>query len=390
MNPECRTRRCRLSATSRLSLNADVRLQEKKGQDPMKTLILVFACTALLTGTVSAQLPPEVRDQLQETSSLRITEKNLNDIWRVRPSSDDHIAAQYVILDLPMERIGTEMRNVLIDYVRGGKGLVCTFANDTARIVPPDIARNASKTMVADNSFTWLAVSAPGVTHPVLTSVHNVDFEGYFTGNYNVRGGYQIWQNSVMRTLDRDKGTPILGGRTYDGDIPGYACLLYELDAGRVAVFSQPINLLPIIQNPNRLSLHDNLRFAHNLDQWLAGFSVPGAAAFVGGGAARVSSPQAVRDSIILKNGDVISGIIESPHIEIRTSYASLKFDVSDVAHAIVEGGGRNVDSLQLHTGDRLSGMIQTPVIQIKLSTGASVELERDRIKEFRIVPRPE
>jgi len=143
----------------------------------------------------------------------------------------------------------------------------------------------------------------------------------------------------------------------------------------------------PLIK-PERhhLNFYDNNRFAHNLDQWLAGLAVPGAVSVVS--SASAPSSQTMRDTVILRNGDVISGTIISKELKVQTSYASLSFAIPDIAQVIIEGGGRNVDSLQLHSGDRLSGMIQTATIIIELPTGGKVELEKDKIKEIRIVKR--
>ncbi len=138
--------------------------------------------------------------------------------------------------------------------------------------------------------------------------------------------------------------------------------------------------------HPGLLDEYDNERFAVNVDQWLAGFHVPGSAS--PGSAANGTQARPQFDSVVLKNGDNISGTIQNENLEIKTSYASVTFGIEEISRITIEGGGANTDVIVLSNRDRLSGMLQTPLIKVLIPSGTILEIEKDKIKNLVVMPR--
>ena len=88
-------------------------------------------------------------------------------------------------------------------------------------------------------------------------------------------------------------------------------------------------------------------------------------------------------DKIVLKNGDTVSGKIITNQFSVKTSYASLSFNLDQIASISLEGGGQNIESLSLRTGDKLSGSIGPDTITILLSTGQETSIEKEKIKSI-------
>ena len=89
------------------------------------------------------------------------------------------------------------------------------------------------------------------------------------------------------------------------------------------------------------------------------------------------------QDSISLKNGDTLTGEVINETISIKTSYATLKLNTSEIEKIIFEYGSNNIDALHLRTGDKLSGVIQDQQITLRLVGGNEMKIDRDKIRNI-------
>ena len=260
---------------------------------------------------------------------------------------------------------------MLQEYVRTGHGLIATIANNTHRVFPQ--ATKLRRYSCNRQSYFHAIVKR---SHPVLTSVRRVQLPG---------DGQQRNINYYIAHVDRIEGIPLL--RKATNDKKGYGVIAFNHGAGRFLIFAQHILRLPIIQNKGYLKDYDNHRFAINVDQWLSGYVVPGSIMKTIHGAASSLHTQ-TRDTVLMKNGDVISGKLVNENFTIKTSYASISIKTNDISRIVIEGGGANLDMVTLLTGDRLSGMLENEQIVVRLPAGAEITMERDKIKEINIVPK--
>ena len=84
----------------------------------------------------------------------------------------------------------------------------------------------------------------------------------------------------------------------------------------------------------------------------------------------------------------MLTGDIQNETFTVKTSYAEISFKRDEISRITLEGGGTNIDVLTLVVGDLLSGVLQNTKVSITLQNGATVEIERDKIKEVVVYPR--
>jgi hypothetical protein len=343
------------------------------------TVALIASLAATTYG-----LPPEVQKALRPTNPLTITEQNRDEIWNLRPGPKQ-LTPGYVILDLPYVKLQSDMVVVLRDYVRSGHGILLTTQNGCNACFADVIGVVAT----GDGSTYRFSASDSMPLHPVLTSTKIVEvLEADQRRDYNGQPQGFLWDHTLLTTTQSDKGTPLLIGPLMgDKKTPTFGAICYEYGSGRILLFGTRLHKLPLSQNASRLDIYDNHRFAVNLDQWLAGFPVPGAAAQSAGPGGTTGGSRA-RDTIVLKNGDVVTGDIQDDTFTIKTSYAEVTFKRQEVTRITLEGGGANMDALVLAVGDRLSGVLQNPQLTIMLQGGGKVDIARDKIKEVVVYPR--
>jgi len=232
-----------------------------------KTLCLLMLLSLAPAGF--AVLAPEVESSLKPTHPLVVTAANLEDLWTLRPATNS-VEAEYVMLDVPFERLSSEMIQVLRDFVARGHGIVMTTHNGSQALFPEAIMLRV--TAPRDEDYVYSAVTEP-TAHAVLSGVRRVQIDKCDRD----RDGIKPWVNSQLVMDAGDKGEPLLGGfNLRDGGAACFGAIAYAHGSGRIAVFAQRADRLPLIQNPRMLKLYDNHRFAANLDQWLAGYAIPG------------------------------------------------------------------------------------------------------------------
>jgi hypothetical protein len=88
-------------------------------------------------------------------------------------------------------------------------------------------------------------------------------------------------------------------------------------------------------------------------------------------------------DQVLLKNGDIITGMVTTEDIQLKTSYATLNFETPKIGFIHFTGADQDIDVVILKIGDRLSGMIEIPNISMRMRSGADVDLDTKKIKSI-------
>jgi hypothetical protein len=353
----------------------------------MKSLAVV---ATLLCGSAALALPPEVKKALRPTNVLVLRESNLDDVWNLRPGPKQ-ITPDYLILDLRHDKLQSDMIRVVREYVGSGHGLLLSASTECHQAFSDVISVETYEPYRSNRTFSP-EKSDNSPVHPILTSVEKVRISFSNTGESCSRC---LWSGSfkmiLLKRKQTDLGQPLLDAGSVDldrDDVPRYAAIGYQYGNGRIVLFGQCIHGLPIVANTRYLRDFDNYRFAVNVDQWLAGFPVPGTAQPAAGVSSGQSGGRAA-DTIVLKNGDVMTGDLKDDAFTIKTSYAEITFKRPEINRITLEGGGANVDVLVLVRGDRLSGMLQNAQVTITLEGGKAVDIARDKIKEIVVAARP-
>lgn len=88
-------------------------------------------------------------------------------------------------------------------------------------------------------------------------------------------------------------------------------------------------------------------------------------------------------DQVLLKNGDIITGMVTTEVVQLKTSYATLSFKTPKIGFIHFDGGDQDIDVVILKIGDRLSGMIEIPTIRVMMRSGADVDLDTEKIQSI-------
>jgi hypothetical protein len=233
----------------------------------MKRILFCVALAAPLSAGFGA-LPPEIEDALVPTRPLVLTASNIEEVWLLRPARGVK-APDYVVVDLPAERLSTEMIQAVRRYVEDGGGLVVT-AHAGGQALLAGVA--SIQTTVPREQDYLLSAVAGDPQHPVLQGVSKAMIEKCDRD----RDGIRPWENSLLVQGEGDKGVGLLGGfNLRDKNTAAFGAMVYALGKGRAVLFAQRMDKLPLLQNPKALRVYDNHRLAANLDQWLSGHEVP-------------------------------------------------------------------------------------------------------------------
>jgi len=92
-----------------------------------------------------------------------------------------------------------------------------------------------------------------------------------------------------------------------------------------------------------------------------------------------------LKDVILMKNNDVLSGDLAIQNIIVQTTYGDLNFDIDKIKKVIFDGNGPGIDVIILVNGDRVSGLIKNSNIKFMLSSGNEIDIPKDRISEISI-----
>jgi hypothetical protein len=88
-------------------------------------------------------------------------------------------------------------------------------------------------------------------------------------------------------------------------------------------------------------------------------------------------------DQILFKKGDLLFGQIKTEDFRLCASYATLTFERTEISHIEFEGGGQNIDTVVLHGGDILSGVIEAPIVEVLTKSGKEISLDKEKIKKL-------
>jgi hypothetical protein len=88
-------------------------------------------------------------------------------------------------------------------------------------------------------------------------------------------------------------------------------------------------------------------------------------------------------DRIILKNGDSLSGQLQTKVFTLKTSYGTFNFEASRIAYIDFDTKGKSVDVVMLKIGDRLSGAVDVKSVKFLLRSGGEANLESEAIKKI-------
>jgi hypothetical protein len=340
-----------------------------------KFILVMLGMAILLVSSWALAVPPELRQQIHETKALLINYENRDVIWDLRPNKNPN-RADYIILELSYDSLESEMVDILREWVRSGKGAIVSTLY-SSEVFFTDEQLKTKSTRSRDSRAT-LRIS-PNTRHPIIYSVKNIRISTALCHGTRC----QVNANVIIRQ-DTSDFIPLL--ETSNGEI-WIAAINYG--AGRIMVFPTYLSNLPCISTNKKLDWYDNERFAINLDQWLAGYPVPGTSSSIVA-ESKYANVTESHDMLKLKNGDTLSGRVLTSSFTLKTSYATLSFKVEEISQITIEGGGSNVDVVVLRIGDRLSGMLQEKIVRIKLPSGAQLNVERDKIKEISFAHRAE
>ena len=96
-----------------------------------------------------------------------------------------------------------------------------------------------------------------------------------------------------------------------------------------------------------------------------------------GGNSLAETSNENMHDSIVMRNGNRVTGQIQDKSLTLKTSYAELRFTMDKIALVSMEGGGSEVDKLELRNGDKLSGTIKNESFTVKLESGSTAVFKK-------------
>ena len=352
----------------------------------MLVLFLTFllgstACSAQSDGKPpdNSTIPPDILRQMDpglvSGQRPKIASVKQEDIFGLRDKP--RLDADLVCFNFDPKALSTAQRNILDAWIRGGHNKIYLLDRDI-------VTYAGVFGLSADEEFAYARWSE---ICPVLRDFTLADH------SVSTDCGHLLWGYCATYAV-RDE--------TADGKFSVHRDYLKDLDTqtARVLVFakSDPSKALcgafPFGRNTvyfhNQLGGSDSRRWYLNFMHFALDLRVPGAAetgASTSGEQGDASRQQ--DDVIVLKNGDKITGEVLNKTFTMKTSYATLTFDREKVDLIVLEGAGFNIDEMVLKAGDKLSGVLQDSKISMKLSSGAEAELDRDKIKEIRILKMP-
>jgi len=86
------------------------------------------------------------------------------------------------------------------------------------------------------------------------------------------------------------------------------------------------------------------------------------------------------RKTVVLKNGDVLTGELKHEQITISTTYAQVPVKLADVDRIVLISGNAPLTKIHMRNGDLLQGVLDTEDIEIAPDLGDPVKIYQDRI----------
>lgn len=340
-----------------------------------KLTIMCLVMMLLNAGLVSAAndadlIPPEVLKQMDPDirSGKRPIFATINqgDIFGLREKPK--FEADFVKFDFDVSKLSTVQQQIIENWIRTGHNTVYLLDDEIAKY---SILVNPI-TFVNRNEEGASNTPKPPVNCTLLRHAVNTDCEKILFSRFHKRpySSAYLWSIPCFTNIS-EEGTVIVDA----GDGGSAVCGSFSLGEGRVLFRTTVFGT-------------DSRRWELNFWHWAMGLGVPGAAetGILGSGSSGLSLEQAKKyDSIVLKNGDTVTGTVENKNFTLKSSYSEITFATSEIAKIVLEGAGSNVDVVRLRVGDKISGVVQDEKVAIKLVSGTSIEVEKDKIKEINI-----
>ena len=107
-------------------------------------------------------------------------------------------------------------------------------------------------------------------------------------------------------------------------------------------------------------------------------------------GPSRIPQPQSQSkaeymqfDRIFLKNGDTLSGQIQTKMFKLNTAYGAFDYEASQISYINFDGREQNIDVMGLRIGDVLSGVLEVESVKLLTRSGKEVNLDSEKIKRI-------
>ncbi len=309
-------------------------------------------------------IPPEILAKydpgLVDGTRPKIVTITQDMIWSLRTKPDQ--GGDIYTLDVKASELSTVQKNVVLEWIKAGHNVLI---QEEQCVLYWELFPGFTEPKEAKNCPGPLPVTLS--EHPVNTDCANVTFcttsEGRLRRSDNTYGiGHtHLYYPAlpehavVVASLDR-------GRRSDDPGGPVAGCVPY----GRGGVYF-------IIKPPQG---SDTDRWTLSFRQWMLGLPIPGAA--------DISSREAAPHRLVLQNGDSIRGTVLTPSVTVKTGYAELTFDMSQVETLRLDNGN-GAESVVLSGGDTLSGRISPDAFKVKLPDGREIEIAAKEIKEINV-----
>jgi hypothetical protein len=86
-------------------------------------------------------------------------------------------------------------------------------------------------------------------------------------------------------------------------------------------------------------------------------------------------------DRVILQNGDILSGRIQTTIFPVRTVYGTFQFAMPKIASIEFDKKGPGTAVVLLRNGDRLSGTVEADPVLFVMASGEGISFDRKTIK---------
>ncbi|MBN1818522.1 MAG: hypothetical protein JW828_14260 [Sedimentisphaerales bacterium] len=86
-------------------------------------------------------------------------------------------------------------------------------------------------------------------------------------------------------------------------------------------------------------------------------------------------------DRVALKNGDILSGYVQTTMFPVRTAYGTFQFETGKIASIEFDEKGPNTAVVLLRNGDRLNGTVEVNPVLFVMTSGQGISFDGKTIK---------
>lgn len=91
----------------------------------------------------------------------------------------------------------------------------------------------------------------------------------------------------------------------------------------------------------------------------------------------------ATSDRVVLRNGDSLSGQIQTKTFPLRTAYGTFQLEAPKIASIEFDATKPGMAVVLLKNGDRLSGTVEAPSVRMTMTSGETVSFDGKRIQKI-------